>query len=110
MKFPSSVQVGLFEYTILIGDPTHANGLYGKTTHSDLQIVIYPTGKDTVDLDTLWHEIKHAIWHMINLQDTDDEERIIRAMTTAELKVYQDNPELLELFCDTLFTSYDDAD
>jgi len=109
VNFPSSVQVGLYEYNIIIGEPFHANDLYGITTHSDLRIIIYPTGQDLVDLDTLWHEIKHAIWHMINLQDTDDEERIVRATATAELKVLQDNPDLLELFCNTLFADDSDA-
>lgn len=55
-------------------------------------------------IDTLLHEIGHAIWWAYGMEEDDNEERIVRAFATAWVQIYQDNPWLLELITKTLAT------
>jgi len=48
--------------------------------------------------DTFLHEIMHAIWHEYNLQDSDQEERIVHTLSTGLVQVMHDNPQLLTWF------------
>ena len=48
--------------------------------------------------DTFLHEIMHAIWHEYNLQDSDQEERIVHTLSTGLVQVMLDNPQLLTWF------------
>lgn len=46
-------------------------------------------------VDTLLHEITHAIWWAYGLEDDDKEERIVRTMGAAWAQIWRDNPHLL---------------
>lgn len=45
--------------------------------------------------ETLWHEIKHAVWDEMNV-DSREEESWVRPMSTGEFAVMTDNPGLME--------------
>jgi hypothetical protein len=47
-------------------------------------------------METLLHEIGHAIWWAMGLQDADNEERVVRAFGTALASVFRDNLWLSE--------------
>jgi hypothetical protein len=69
---------------------------YGQMVASELEIDIVIHPKPIVVLDTLIHEIFHAIWYVSHLQEKDDdEERIVCTMATAWTAVLRDNPDLL---------------
>ena len=46
-------------------------------------------------LDTLLHEIGHACYSHWNMQDRDDEERIVHTMASAQQQLFTDNEHLL---------------
>lgn len=46
-------------------------------------------------VDTLLHELTHAMWKMYGLEKGDSEERIATVMGTAWTQVWRDNPRLL---------------
>jgi len=48
--------------------------------------------------DTFLHEIMHAIWHEYNLQDSDQEERIVHTLSTGLVQEMHDNQQLLTWF------------
>ena len=68
---------------------------WGLTFNSRLVIFI-----DTVNYPpshvacTLLHEIKHAIWFLMHVQEKDDEERVISALSNGESAVMRANPKL----------------
>lgn len=47
-------------------------------------------------LDTLIHEINHAIWWAYGIEDDDKEERVVATMATGWVQIYRDNPGLLK--------------
>ncbi len=47
-------------------------------------------------VDTIKHEISHAIWRIGSLGDSEDEERAVAVLATGWTRVEQDNPALLE--------------
>jgi len=47
-------------------------------------------------VDTVLHEISHAIWWAYGLEDDDKEERVVATMASAWVQVYRDNPWLID--------------
>ena len=47
-------------------------------------------------LDTLLHELVHAIFSCYSLDDDDDQERLASVMGTALAQVCRDNPDLIK--------------
>jgi hypothetical protein len=48
-----------------------------------------------VIVDTVLHEINHAIFWAYLLRDNDDEERTVATIATGWTQVFRDNPALL---------------
>jgi len=83
------------------------NGCNGETM-ADKCLIRYTGNQDIQQLrDTIWHEIKHAIYHETALATDfkDDkvdltEEQIILRSAPAELQVMRDNEGLMEFLLD----------
>jgi hypothetical protein len=76
---------------------------YDNHGHCDsAKLVIHVEGEQVPmeELDTLIHEILHAVWYQMTLTDIDDalEERIVRALGTGITGLLADNPKLLDYF------------
>lgn len=102
IELPSQLKIGPYDYEVVQVDEQSRKvmineNLFGSHHPEACKIIIYLTDNDEVNLNTLWHEIKHAIWFLFGLQDSDDEERIVNTLSSGELMVLKDNPELLEL-------------
>lgn len=75
----------------------------GETKNEQCRI-LYSTKQDPQQLrDTIWHEIKHAVFHETGLtlavkehQETVHEEDIIRRITPVELALMRENPGLMD--------------
>ena len=73
-------------------------------TKPDLCEIHYSTKQDLQQLrDTIWHEIKHAVFNetglALILKDTKEEaseEDIIRRTTPVELAIMRENPDLMK--------------
>ena len=71
--------------------------------HCDLhrnRIIICRDASNQSLVDTLWHEIKHAINHEMGLHDKSTEEEFVLRGTKGELAVLRDNPTLREILWD----------
>jgi hypothetical protein len=47
-------------------------------------------------VDTVLHEIHHAIWWAYGIHDRDNQERIVSVLGTAWMQIWRDNPALVE--------------
>ena len=46
--------------------------------------------------DTLLHEIMHAVWHYMGLNEKHEEESVVNRLSTGLTQVFCDNPSLLK--------------
>ena len=96
-KLPDHITVGPFDIEIVRMDAnrSHAEESFGQFRASEQQILIQhdmPTAIKAVD--TFIHEVNHAIYWTHNMDDKDEEERIVGTMATAWVQIYRANPWL----------------
>lgn len=101
-EMPKSVKVGPYVYSI--GTDTakirafeHERGdaVAAMTSHHMLEINIDPSHAPGFQRESLLHEVKHCICHLVNFSGKLTEESMIEATTGAELAVLRDNPDLV---------------
>tara|TARA_Y100000593_G_C4150314_1_gene256726 strand:+ start:282 stop:611 length:330 start_codon:yes stop_codon:yes gene_type:complete len=97
-KLPSEVKVFGKVYAIeFVELPLDETAVYGVCDHRGLTIRI--NAHESIHLsqqrETLWHEIKHAIWSEMDV-DSRDEESWVRPMSSGEFAVMVDNPKLMD--------------
>ena len=101
-KLPTSVRIAAFDIRIEEMSVAVANDArtFGDFSPRRSLIRIEQEGRPRAHvLDTLLHEITHAIWWSYNIQDDDKEERTVTIMATAWVQIYRDNPDLLAFIC-----------
>ena len=96
---PSSIRVGPYDFAIELmpaswRDTTGYLGEFSPDEHV-IRLQAEPAGA-AIAIDTLLHEIGHAIWWGYHLADSEQEERVVSIMGTAWTQVYKDNPALLQ--------------
>tara|TARA_R100000541_G_scaffold53380_2_gene61418 strand:- start:383 stop:682 length:300 start_codon:yes stop_codon:yes gene_type:complete len=70
--------------------------LFGDFSYINSRIRIEENLKGTALVDTVLHEILHAIWKLGQLKDKrEDEERAVAIMATYLTQVLRDNPVML---------------
>jgi len=70
--------------------------LFGDFSYINSRIRIEENLKGTALVDTVLHEILHAIWKLGQLKDKrEDEERAVAMMETYLTQVLRDNPKML---------------
>ena len=70
--------------------------LFGDFSYINSRIRIEQNLKGTALVDTVLHEILHAIWKLGQLKDKrEDEERAVAIMATYLTQVLRDNPTML---------------
>lgn len=97
ITLPTSVRVAAFDVTIEDWTPiaSHAAGRFGEFSNLEMLIRVDSSVNPMKVLDTLIHEINHAIYWAYGIEDEDKEERIVGTMATAWAQIYRDNPDLL---------------
>ena len=105
ITLPKSIKVGPYIFSIIARSEnwSHENECAGlcRTDHHSIDVVTERRTAGFV-LDTLLHEIQHAIWWTMDLKelkdvkDEDREEEVVRRMATGWAMVYVDNPGLIE--------------
>lgn len=100
---PETVTVGPFEYEVVCdierwNEEQQDAGVMGLTLSQKLRIMIKPGLIAAQSADTLWHEVKHAIVDLFDHSDHDayDQEEWITKMTSLELMVLRENPDLVD--------------
>ncbi len=103
---PPLVRIGPFDIAIIIWSLHEASGArqWGQFSSAEMCIRVqeeFPSAIKAVD--TLMHEIMHAIfWAYDILNDGDKEERVVRQLGTAITALHRDNPWLAHWITKTL--------
>ena len=100
-----TLRVAAFDYSFNQWTDTEASaiGRYGE--HSSMSMEIrYQTvwAHKSKFIDTLLHEINHAVFWVYGIETDDKEERLTATYATAWTQIYRDNPWLLTLIKETL--------
>jgi hypothetical protein len=98
IPLPPYVKVGPFVISVVESDTPELNDQqhWGDFNAGLLRIrVERNVPSEVLRLDTLVHEINHAIYWVYNIKEGDDEERLVNTLSTAWTQVYVDNPEVL---------------
>jgi len=102
MKIPTKIRILALDFKIEDWHPHEACTKFGEFKPlASLIKVDFSTEKISA-LDTLLHEINHAIYWTYGMDDEDKEERVVSIMSSAWVQVYRDNPWLLEFIKDSL--------
>lgn len=99
MKGIRKVKVGHLVYRVCEMTPEEAEEIeaYGVTNHRTCTIKINSTQDFRRQVETLWHEIKHAVHEIVDLDDGCKEEDYCRRAAPLEISVLCSNPQLLSL-------------
>lgn len=97
---PTTIRIGHIDYRVLQAtEPWHRETeSYGITDPERGTITIYHDNQPLpVVLETLWHEVNHAINVLTNVTDKTDEEDQVRRTSPVWLQVFRDNPQFLQM-------------
>lgn len=96
---PKKLRIGPYDIKIEITELNHEDGeqhIWGKWRDSKQLIQLTPEQPNApFAVDTMMHEIIHAIFSIHHLDKEDDEERIVSSIASALTQVYRDNRALL---------------
>jgi hypothetical protein len=94
---PNKAKINHLDYKIRWMTPAEfeACGNDGECDHSAGVISLNPGMSRQQTAETLWHEIKHAIWHAFAFKPSRSEERVVRAHAQFESGFMRDNPEIM---------------
>lgn len=96
---PKSVRVGPYDFALRSMSDMQARGIdaFGTFSQAEGCITICDAlTSEQLAVDTMLHEISHAIYWAYHIRDTDGEERTVSIMGTAWMQVFRDNPAILE--------------
>ena len=97
-SLPSSIRVAAYDIAMekWSSHAAAAASRWGEFSAAELTIRVQAVMPSVAKLiDTVLHEIGHAIYWAYGLEDEDREERIVGTMATAWTQVWRDNPLLL---------------
>ena len=98
-ELPDTIRVGAFDFKLSIKDAEwdKNSDKWGQFSADDQSIFIARSIVNSVRfIDTLLHEINHAIYWTHGIKDEDNEERIVGQFSSAWVQIYRDNPWLLK--------------
>lgn len=100
---PKSVRVGPHVIAITDLPAEEAAQSYGQFSEGSLEIELASTyAAGSLAVDTVLHEIFHAIWFVASLKGETSEERIVSSFGTFFAQVMRDNPKLIAWLQETV--------
>jgi len=104
MNLPEKIKVLSADYTIkTVGaDWVKETESRGQCDCNNHIITIPDVGKPCQQLDTMTHELLHAVCDLMQLTDDDKEEDYVSRMATGLIAVLRDNPEYRKWMWQTL--------
>ena len=100
MKLPKSIRVvnRVFEVREMEGDFVRCCSADGLCDHNDDVIHVNTNQSRSQVIETLLHEVGHAINAVVGINDDSTEEEFVRRSTPIWMAVWRENPELFRLF------------
>jgi hypothetical protein len=89
---PKTVRVGATKYDVVVVRPSDN---WGRQFETGWIEIADDQGTGVRALETVLHEITHAIYNSYVIRSGDDEERTVTTLAKAFAQVYHDNPALL---------------
>lgn len=95
---PKRIKIGPHRYTIHeVGKEwSEDQDAHGKTNTNTHEIWINTTYTTSHILDTLIHELLHAIWNQYGLGEKEEEETVVHRLSTGWTQVMSDNQHLVK--------------
>ena len=94
---PPSIRIGPFDIHIQVAEQFEDEDLWGACDFNKCLIELRASQPSAAfAVDTVLHEITHAIFKIYLLKEGDDEERATSAFATGWTQVLRDNPGLLK--------------
>lgn len=95
---PKSVKISGFDIELIMIGTAEADerAIYGLFSSKESNIRIYHNGNKWKTLDTVIHELLHAVFWAYNIHDDDKEERTVSTVSVGLTQVFRDNPELVK--------------
>lgn len=99
MLLPEKVRIGPFDYNVQSMPERESRDLHlsGHYSGRTLLIRVDREQADQVVIETLFHEVDHAIFDLAGVDDKTPVEDIITRTSPLRLAVYRDNPQLVAL-------------
>lgn len=112
MEIPSLLRIGYrtFEVIPLLPPDLEMTDKYGWCDKVNAKIYLYVGDEPLMTADTLLHEVIHATWAWMGLDEKHDEESVATRLSAGLINVFYDNPELLEYFTACVSDSQEDED
>lgn len=98
-KLPTSIRISAYDFTIEKWNTNQvlANRRWGECSTAEMTMRFQQDMPTRVKaLDTVLHEISHAVWWAFGVEDEDKEERTVNLNASGWTCVYRDNPWLLD--------------
>lgn len=98
-RLPKKLRISAYDFRLELWDSSQAQSTrkFGEFSAIEQRITIQAEYASPVTMvDTLLHEILHAIYWVHGIDDKDEEERIVNTMAVAWTQVWRDNPALLD--------------
>lgn len=91
MEIPKSVKIGAHIFEVIQRDDLESGNL-GSSSVSKLKIFIDETAPESLQIETLFHEILHVIYDLSGIKKEEaEEEKEVQAIAGYLFQVLQDN-------------------
>lgn len=106
IRLPEKILVGHLVYTVrpMTADEADESGAEGICSQRRETIRVSTAQCDRLMLETLLHEVGHAINWLAAIDDSASEEDYVLRTTPIWMTVWRDNPDLLDLLLDYVDT------
>ena len=92
---PSSIRIGPYDIAIAVKDRINDDDDVGEYNHGQSICLRTNQYNPMFAVDTVLHEVGHALYKCSGLDDGSSEESVITALASGWTQVFRDNPELL---------------
>lgn len=94
---PTTIRVGWADYRVEQWPTADAVGarMYGQACHASKVIRIDERLDAHQAAETMIHEVLHTVYTLWAIDDKDDEERTVSALSHGVTQVWRDNPKLV---------------
>lgn len=104
VPLPTNIKIAAFDFAVVKWTHKEATavGRFGECSTFEQVIRLDESLQSIKLVDTLIHEIGHAIYWAYCIEDGDKEERVVSTMATAWTQVFRDNPYLVKFISNRL--------
>lgn len=104
MPLPKKIRIGYKDYQVIPVKIQHPDlsEAFGLCDNVGAKIFVRTDMAPEMVADTLLHEIMHAVWYYMGLDDRELEENAINRLSSGLICAMIDNPDLLKYLTKTL--------